>query len=266
MSGYDCPTAFAMDGNGPVCQGTENRTGHSCDAIDSFDPSLSFFKSIGKTALEGKCINKQMIRHNSSTCPPPYTIEEVGGAEFNLCVTGTRKGECQYAKYKESNVPQLEDNICNGPASPDCSSSGKRYRTVKCVDNFGAVTSDISKCSATKPISEETCTPSPDFIWVGEGFGSCNIATNKQTQVVSCQDTKGIKYPNTEFCTNFASNSKPLETKDCDKTYSWLVGEWQATQPVQEKFKFTSVASSSMHHYALIALFIIALLYIIKRK
>ena len=42
MTGYDCPTGFAMNKNGPVCQGTENRTGHSCDVVDSFDLFPSF--------------------------------------------------------------------------------------------------------------------------------------------------------------------------------------------------------------------------------
>ena len=236
MSGYDCPTAFVKDGNGPVCQGTENRTGHSCDAIDSFDPSLSFFKSIGKTALAGKCINKQMIKHNSSTCPPPYTIEEVGSADFNLCVTGARKNVCQYAKYKEFNVPQLEDNICNGPASPDCSSSGQRYRTVKCADNFGVV-SDVSKCTASKPATEEVCKPPPDFRWVGKGFGACDPATYTKTQIVECQDAQGTVYTNQSFCTNYASNTKPATSEACN-IYAWSVGEWQAT-PVAEGFEFT---------------------------
>ena len=236
MSGYDCPTGFVMDGNGPVCQGTENRTGHSCDAIDSFDPSLSFFKSIGKTALAGKCINKQMIKHNSSTCPPPYTIEEVGSADFNLCVTGARKNVCQYAKYKESNVPQLEDNICIGPASPNCSSSGQRYRTVKCVDNFGVV-SDVSKCTASKPANEEVCKPPPDFRWVGKGFGACDPVSYTKTQIVECQDAQGTVYTNQSFCTNYASNTEPATSVACN-IYAWSVGEWQAS-PVAEGFEFT---------------------------
>ena len=160
-----------MDGNGPVCQGTENRTGHLCDVVDSFDPSLSFFESIGKQDLAGKCIDKQIIKHNSSSCPPPYTIVEVGGADFNLCVTGARKGVCQYAKYKEFDVPGFKDNICRGPANPYCSASGHQYRTIKCKNNFGVV-SDVSKCTASKPATEQVCEPPPDFRWVGKGFCS----------------------------------------------------------------------------------------------
>ena len=236
MSGYDCPTGFAMDGNGLVCQGGENRTGHLCDVVDSFDPSLSFFESIGKQDLAGKCIDKQIIKHNSSSCPPPYTIVEVDGADFNLCVTGARKDVCQYAKYKESNVPGLKDNICIGPASPDCSSSGHRYRTIKCEDNFGVV-SDVSKCTASKPATEEECKPTVVFQWVGKGFGACDPVSNTKTQIVECQDAQGTVYANQSFCTDYASNTKPATSEACN-IYAWSVGEWQAT-PVTEGFKFT---------------------------
>jgi hypothetical protein len=236
MSGYDCPTGFVMDGNGPVCQGGESRTGHLCDVVDSFDPSFSSFENIGKQDLAGKCIDKQIIKHNSSSCPPPYTIVDVGSADYNLCVTGARKGECQYAKYKEFDNAGLKDKICIGPASPDCSSSGKRYRTIKCEDNFGVV-SDVSKCTASKPATEEECKPTVVFQWVGKGFGACDPTTYTKTQIVECQDAQGTVY-DSSYCTNYASNTEPATSEACN-IYAWSVGEWQAT-PVAEKFEFSS--------------------------
>jgi hypothetical protein len=152
-----------------------------------------------------------------------------------------------------------------------CNAQGMHYRAVKCKDQNGnnAATDSLCSGAGAKPATSESCTPPAVFSWAQEGYvgAVCDTNTNKLTQKVSCQDQDGNKYTD-EYCSS--AGVKPSTTKDCDKTYSWLVGEWQATQP--EGFRFTSSASSassSKTNYVLIALliiFIIALLYLIIRK
>jgi hypothetical protein len=161
------------------------------------------------------------------------------------------------------NINRIKYTCCKAEA---CGANSIHYRSVTCKDQSGNLAND-SFCSGAgaKPAVSESCNPPAIFSWVQGGYvgAICDTKTNKVTQEVLCKDQDGSVYTD-EYCSK--AGAKPSTTKDCDKTYSWLVGEWQATQPAKENFKFTSSASSSMHHYLLIALFIIALLYIIKRK
>ena len=158
--------------------------------------------------------------------PVKYTKTNDG-----LCVSDQLQTACDIPNYIQN-----PDKKCFGPGNPYCNALGKKFRSLVCINSDTNQVVSPEKCAglANKPIVEGDWignSPPITFTWVANAWDKCNDGSKGRTVV--CKDNKG-NLVDGKFCTGFkgfGTGEKPVNTEVCAKTYSWVVGPWQATVP-----------------------------------
>jgi hypothetical protein len=208
--------------------GTQTRTVRCKDAQGNVTPDGNC--SGAKPAVSQIC--------NVQACVSDYEwLIGDWGTCTKTCGGGTQSRSI-LCKYKDGTTaadnkcptpkPSTEQ-ICNSDTCPKsydwkttdwsaCSKScgnGTQTRIVYCADQFGS-TADASKCTGTKPVSEQLCNTqacTATYSWLAGDWSSCSktCGGGTKSRSVSCQRDDG-QFVNASFCTA----TKPAESMACN--------------------------------------------------
>lgn len=138
----------------------------------------------GTTATDDKCSTPKPTTQeacNTNTCPKTYTWQ---WTDWSAC-----------------------SKTCGG---------GTQTRIVYCADETGAVSTDSSLCTGTKPESAQVCNTqncASTYSWVTGSWSSCSktCGGGTQSRSVACQRDDG------QFVSNsFCGGIQPLDTQACN--------------------------------------------------